>query len=70
MRPPPPRARVGSTAEARGTRRGGQKNDAGGGGGLSTASVGPVGGMLRGGELERVRGRVKDLGTAIEMSQV
>ncbi|CAN0404613.1 unnamed protein product [Ascophyllum nodosum] len=69
MRPPPPRARVGSTAEARGTRRGGQKNDAGGGGGLSTASVGPVGGMLRGGELERVRGRVKDLGTAIEMSQ-
>ena len=64
MRPPPPRARVGNTAEAHGTRRGGRKSYAGGGEELSTASVEPVEGMLQGGELERVRGRVKDLGTA------
>ena len=38
--------------------------------GLSAASIGSVGGELRGGELERVRGRVADLGAAIETSQV
>ncbi|CAN0054832.1 unnamed protein product [Scytosiphon promiscuus] len=38
--------------------------------GLSTASVGSVAGELRGGELELVRGRVADLGAAIETSQV
>lgn len=37
---------------------------------LSTASIGSVEGELRGGELERVRGRVADLGAAIETSQV
>lgn len=41
-----------------------------GGLGLSAASVGSVEGELRGGELERVRGRVADLGAAIETSQV
>lgn len=38
--------------------------------GLSAASIGSVAGELRGGELERVRGRVADLGAAIETSQV
>ena len=38
--------------------------------GLSAASVGSVDGELRGAELERVRGRVADLGAAIETSQV
>lgn len=38
--------------------------------GLSAASIGSVEGELRGGELERVRGRVADLGAAIETSQV
>lgn len=37
---------------------------------LSATSIGSVGGELRGGELERVRGRVADLGVAIETSQV
>lgn len=37
---------------------------------LSAGSIGSVAGELRGGELERVRGRVADLGAAIETSQV
>lgn len=58
-----------------GVRSGGKKEEAGLGSSSVTvaaaaASAGSVAGELRGGELERVRGRVADLGAAIEMSQV
>lgn len=48
---------------------GGEKEEGAGLGSLA-ASAGSVAGELRGGELERVRGRVADLGAAIETSQV
>lgn len=55
----------------RGVRTGGQDEEEEKAGlGLSAASIGSVAGELRGGELERVRGRVADLGAAIETSQV
>ncbi|CAM9168593.1 unnamed protein product, partial [Ectocarpus fasciculatus] len=62
-----------SSSRARGRARSGGRGEEErerDGPGLSAAvSVGSVGGELRGGELERVRGRVADLGAAIETSQ-
>lgn len=67
---PARRSRVGDPAEACYTRFGGEAKREATGRGSSTASIGSVGSELRGGELERVRGRVADLSAAIETSQV
>ena len=60
----------GKGGSSHGVRSGGGQGEQGRGRGMSVASVGSVDGELRGGELERVRGRVADLGAAIETSQV
>lgn len=67
---PSRRSRVGDLAEACRTRLGVESKRGTEGKGSSTASIGSVGSELRGGELERVRGRVADLSAAIETSQV
>lgn len=67
---PSRRSRAGDLAEACRTRMGGEAKRGAEERGSSTASIGSVGSELRGGELERVRGRVADLSAAIETSQV